>query len=661
MASQRLLKALTRAAGDYGAAISADTHFVAGVAVVRKWRFVRGAVSHHHVWDMVEACKAFHRFRSGQRFIEHEIIASATICVDDGSFVAVPPEVAAMPARIGGQRALPRIESASAAFLVTKGALSGQRGRVRDLLAMWRERYHIHDAECMAWPATPLLCLGMAAGVWYGDVSVKHQRVMSGQITVAPVGISDRTLRRFAQLDVEVRQPDNAVSEEIWDIHAGSMKRFRPEHMLGMLRASEHVNQRQNLKKSLVNAIRFLKPRLAQLPAASVVHDMVAHRTCQVRNIISLDMASMLCNRRLYKASGQSYRYLAYDASPQCGHEFFVSVERVVARSALQDSMGSGQPPLVETRLLPLCVLGASRMSLAAKTQAHIHQTWLEYGPAVSDVRKANRDVRQCLSDMGTEFGIVEARDVVGACLGQPDLDCDASWLYPLALAIPGPQHIIDSCLHRGLESLPWWPDWQRLAKAVCQWLRPAMHRDLLVHRLEGLGGPEAVTKAHVASLRFSCESFAQWRWKTLKRVTKHLGRMEAAVIVATGGLSASHLSSKDTGSAATFLEGVGQHVFWQRCRFLGQLVDPLMEFSSWVRGCDCHQQDRMAGKCVRCDWAGCRAPHVGRRFEQALQAVDQLRASGCQDMSRAASAILASLDLKMRWAKHTPYMIWEA
>lgn len=168
LASQRLLKALTRAAGAYGAAISADTHFVAGVAVVRKWRFVRGAVSHHHVWDMVEACKALHRFRSGQRFIEHEIIASATICVDDGSFVAVPPEVAAMPARIGGQRALSRIESASAAFLVTKGALSGQRGRVRDLLAMWRERYHIHDAECMARPATPSALFGHGSGglVW---------------------------------------------------------------------------------------------------------------------------------------------------------------------------------------------------------------------------------------------------------------------------------------------------------------------------------------------------------------------------------------------------------------------------------------------------------------------------------------------------------------
>ena len=48
---------------------------------------------------------------------------------------------------------------------------------------------------------------------------------------------------------------------------------------------------------------------------------------------------------------------------------------------------------------------------------------WLEFGPDVAAVRRANYDVRQVLSDMGTELGICDARDVVGQCVGQPVAD----------------------------------------------------------------------------------------------------------------------------------------------------------------------------------------------------------------------------------------------
>ena len=187
------------------------------------------------------------------------------------------------------------------------------------------------------------------------------------------------------------------------------------------------------------------------------------------------------------------------------------------------------------------------------------------------------------------------------------------------------------------------------------------MHRQLLIQRLKVLGGPENVTNAHVASLRCSSESFAQWRWKTLHRVTTHLARMQAAVIVATGGLSASQLASRDSGLVAVFLETVGQPAFWQRVSFLGQLVGPLMEFSSWIRGCDCHEQARMLGSRVTCDWAGCRAPRLANRMGQAMGAIDQLRRQNDPAMASAASAVLASMDQKMSWVNSTPYTIWQA
>ena len=55
----------------------------------------------------------------------------------------------------------------------------------------------------------------------------------------------------------------------------------------------------------------------------------------------------------------------------------------------------------------------------------------------MDDVRIANADVRQCLTDMGTEIGIADAKDIVGHCLGQPSADHRVIGdLYPLALCV---------------------------------------------------------------------------------------------------------------------------------------------------------------------------------------------------------------------------------
>ena len=76
------------------------------------------------------------------------------------------------------------------------------------------------------------------------------------------------------------------------------------------------------------------------------------------------------------------------------------------------------QWPAVESRVLPLSTLGCGRMGFADKVQTHVRQVWLEYGPSVRSVQAANLDVRQCLSDMGTELAIGDASDCVSACIG---------------------------------------------------------------------------------------------------------------------------------------------------------------------------------------------------------------------------------------------------
>ena len=62
------------------------------------------------------------------------------------------------------------------------------------------------------------------------------------------------------------------------------------------------------------------------------------------------------------------------------------------------------------------------------------------------------------------------------------------------------------------------------------------------------------------------------------------------------------------------------------------------------------------------CDWQGCRARGLATRVDQALAEVAELRESVERaDMVRAATSMLVSLDTKLAWLKHEPYLVWQA
>ena len=99
---------------------------------------------------------------------------------------------------------------------------------------------------------------------------------------------------------------------------------------------------------------------------------------------------------------------------------------------------------------------------MAEKVQCHINQTWLEYGPSLESVRMANRDVRQVLTDMGTELGMADYADVAAQCIGiQPEssVAIGQSWLFPNAFAALGLQRILDGVIRSGLTIVPFWPN----------------------------------------------------------------------------------------------------------------------------------------------------------------------------------------------------------
>ena len=85
-------------------------------------------------------------------------------------------------------------------------------------------------------------------------------------------------------------------------------------------------------------------------------------------------------------------------------------------------------------------------------------------------------------------------------------------------------------------------------------------------------------------------------------------------------------LASGPDGRAADVLAAGRDPSFWDRARSLAVLTRPMSEFSSWIRGCECHEADRMAGRAVTCQWAGCRARSLASRVACVLQELESKR-----------------------------------
>ena len=91
--------------------------------------------------------------------------------------------------------------------------------------------------------------------------------------------------------------------------------------------------------------------------------------------------------------------------------------------------------------------------------------------------------------------------------------------------------------------------------------------------------------------------------------VTRDLQKMEGAFRVGIGQVAeARDIGGRDERGSAQLWALARDDGFWARTALLYKLMTPLRELSAWVRGCDCHERERMQGKQVKCDWQRCRA-----------------------------------------------------
>ena len=115
---------------------------------------------------------------------------------------------------------------------------------------------------------------------------------------------------------------------------------------------------------------------------------------------------------------------------------------------------------------------------------------------------------------------------------------------------------------------------------------------------------------------------------------------------------------------SVVFLASASDPSFWRRSAALREFTEPMGTFSSWLRGCECHDLARQDGKLVECPLAGCRAPQMASRTAQALDELAKLRQRWVSDIDGIATAItasLASLQYKMECVHNEPCTIWQA
>ena len=300
----------------------------------------------------------------------------------------------------------------------------------------------------------------------------------------------------------------------------------------------------------------------------------------------------------------------------------------------------------------------------------------MEYGPTQGSLTAANADVRQCLSDMGTEFGIANYVDVVPHYLGQGSARaanaCPGQFLYPLAMQVPGVLHIVDWVIRTGIERLTFYPKWQSSAKLVLQMLHSQKLRQHMCALLHAMDIDRVRSERLASSLASATGKFANWRWRTLWDAVRDLLRIEDAVRTLLGSASnpSKELAIRAQGRADSLKEAVDDPLFWEQARVIQTILKPLMRFSSWIQGCQCHEAEQLQGKRVECKLKGCRAPFVAAKVDSVLDELQGVRNSlhpgqfgdvALTGVFGAVAERIAGVALKMQWAHQLPYLIWQA
>ena len=174
--------------------------------------------------------------------------------------------------------------------------------------------------------------------------------------------------------------------------------------------------------------------------------------------------------------------------------------------------------------LLPVLRIGSQHLSLHGKLYALSWKFVLCVGPSYDSIRQLLTRVVSVTSDMGTERLFGNARDILPAFCNHVGVPIPPGTraqqrLFPYAVQAPGWMHIFDTLIRRALCSMDWFPRWLGGIKAILTFLR--QYSAEIVRKFKEAGFQAIAEIVQALSLPY----FAQWRWGTLHKVCRSIGK----------------------------------------------------------------------------------------------------------------------------------------
>lgn len=390
-------------------------------------------------------------------------------------------------------------------------------------------------------------------------------------------------------------------------------------HMIRAIRASASHRSLADLQQNVEEIVSFALPDQAPVVQSALSRGdlVVPSRWSLARARVHLDIASMLLARRRHRSPRHSVaRYLVYDASPKNGLEIFAVKEMCVADHNLAEA---------SWRHLPLSTLGSGHASAVDKVACIMHAIFLVSGPRESDMRRWARQVRWCLGDCGAELLAADTPDLISEFMqsrfGDEELSIGGlagrGLLFPLAMRGAGWNHLIDLIVKEtSLKHIPFFEEWLRKARILCNFLRVQAYREKLIT----LGKKAGADLAHLKGLQVFSASFATWRWGTLRHVCSSLSSAQQGL---RGSWTPIAFRLKDSSLSATVSEVVGQDFFWEQTDALLRWSSDMEELRTWAMGCPCRESQCMEASLKRTVFhcphnrKGCRAPEVSEKLQQ--------------------------------------------
>jgi hypothetical protein len=471
---------------DYGEAVSRwaglqpDAAYVLGVLAMPLWRSpeLRDSVSSTAAIAMQEALCSGHGKSSTLAFLDLPVLGGFR-CVEP---VPLEPGLVDMLTRSPGAfwGALPLAarqatvvqRDGGAADVVGLSAAAEQLCETHGVPHVFRVPYpwavYGPVAECLSRGLLELdmLCLGLR------DKSAIRLRPghPAPQIAKTFVEILGRPMRDVAAIAAaRPAAAQEAQGPRAW--HGNRViRRYDVGHMLRALLAAKDLRSQRGLVSVLSATLTLAFPEQAEemLSELAARGFQAPSNSTLLRARWRFDAAAMLWQRRLNRKPRRVFRYLAVDASPQ-GLEVLVCRELAVEGGLLEG-------PVASWRLLPVATLAAGHFGAWQKHLALTHMVFLEGGPRREDMLKYFSEVRAVVSDMGTEMCLSNhpcATDMhLSNLRGQHDdlrqhLKAD-KFAFPLAITVPGMNHIADNLLKAAITRRVAGASWGRAGCGRC-------------------------------------------------------------------------------------------------------------------------------------------------------------------------------------------------